>query len=745
MCESKPDHMYKESLKALQKRMQLMFNNKKHADTEFTVKKHKFYALSELVTVASSKLDAIISEHFTYCNDKKIKLYDVKCEKSFLVILQYMYGLDINFSELTMHVLCGVINLAETYKLDEFAKDLKTHLSKIDKFEMDSLAILLNTSRKYNLEELYKKLKVFAYEHAEEFVNSDNVVKLQYECLLDLIKSDWFCAKEIDILKGILKWHTEMNTKENRESIEDNDEDAEIQDITRNDEGESDCESVYSATSCMQTDIDDTKDKYLVESESETNQMCIDDDDTWEQYEGMEHMELAEKVESCQQNPNEDNANSGTVVSTQEDKGSEHNPNEENANIEAGVVSNQEDKSSDHNHNEDNANSGTVFSTQEDKGSEHNPNEDNANIEAVVVSNQEHKSSNHNHNEDNANSGTVFSTQEDKGSEHNPNEDNANIEAVVVSNQEHKSSNHNRNEDNANSGTVFSTPEDKGSEHNPNEDNANIEAVVVSNQEHKSSNHNHNEDNANSGTVFSTQEDKGSERNPNEENANNEAVVVSNQEDKFSKLMKTMETFSENVLKSLLLHIRMKHISLFDFVSLSKTNLFENYKHIFEDNKLFSNTNQVRKKYGTMVKMEIDPDSRGSFFKFRPLVHLVHIKSPLNSVSTRYQYCRDLVHSLSNIQCVFVLEWDANKLSCVKFLLNKSQFYVLVCVYFDMTVGIITARVCSVYMADNLSVLRLEFGIDAEMLIKRVEEIYIEKNKCLDRMVADIKLFKACR
>uniref|UniRef100_A0A8D8R8L4 BTB/POZ domain-containing protein 9 n=1 Tax=Cacopsylla melanoneura TaxID=428564 RepID=A0A8D8R8L4_9HEMI len=292
MTEAKQDHVYTESLKALQKRMQLMFNNEKHSDTVFTVKQHKFYAISEIVSVASSKLDAVISEHFAHCDDKKIKLYDVKCEKSFSVILQYMYGLDINFSELTMHVLCGVITLAETYHLDDFAKDLKSYLSKVDVFEMDSLAILLSTARKYNLEELYRKLKVFAYENAENFVKHESIVRLQYECILDLIKSDWFCAPEIDILKGVLNWHTGMNTKEKRESLEHDDED--------------------------DAEVEDSNDDRCSEA---SDQMCDGDDATRSKRQKREHVESTD-VESLEHNANEQNLDQA-VVAYQKDKCSE--------------------------------------------------------------------------------------------------------------------------------------------------------------------------------------------------------------------------------------------------------------------------------------------------------------------------------------------------------------------------------------------------------------------------------------
>uniref|UniRef100_A0A8D8WZ72 BTB/POZ domain-containing protein 9 n=1 Tax=Cacopsylla melanoneura TaxID=428564 RepID=A0A8D8WZ72_9HEMI len=214
------DLVYSDGLKALQQRMGTLFNNVKFSDTVFTVKNQKFYALSQLVAVASGKLDSVISEHFAHCDDKEITLYDVKCQESFSIVLQYMYGLDINFSQMKMSVLCEVINLAENYQLTMFSKDLKNYLSKIDTFELDSLTVLLNTARKYNLNDLYERLKVFAFEHAADFVKHESIIKLQYEVLLNLIKSDWFCAPEIDILVGVLNWHNEMTTKKSKETPE---------------------------------------------------------------------------------------------------------------------------------------------------------------------------------------------------------------------------------------------------------------------------------------------------------------------------------------------------------------------------------------------------------------------------------------------------------------------------------------------------------------------------------------------
>ncbi|KAL1448831.1 hypothetical protein WDU94_000086 [Cyamophila willieti] len=265
MSELKQDQVYTDGLKALQKRMELMYNNKEHSDTVFIIKKHKFYVSRQLIGVASKKLDAIMKENFTYHN-KHITLHAVKCEESFSVILKYMYGLDMNFGELKMEVLCRVIQLAETYQLEQFSKDLQCYLSKHDQFDIDSLAVLLNTARKFNLEELYKKLKVFAFQHAEDFVKHESIVHVSYEVLNDLVKSDYFCVPEIDILKAVLNWHVEINTKEET-CIDDN------QDMT------SDADSVVS-------DI----------STASTNMKPIENN-TEEEYQDIEQEEIDEKDE----------------------------------------------------------------------------------------------------------------------------------------------------------------------------------------------------------------------------------------------------------------------------------------------------------------------------------------------------------------------------------------------------------------------------------------------------------------
>uniref|UniRef100_A0A8D8T4X6 BTB/POZ domain-containing protein 9 n=1 Tax=Cacopsylla melanoneura TaxID=428564 RepID=A0A8D8T4X6_9HEMI len=300
------DLVYSDGLKALQQRMGTLFNNVKFSDTVFTVKNQKFYALSQLVAVASGKLDSVISEHFAHCDDKEITLYDVKCQESFSIVLQYMYGLDINFSQMKMSVLCEVINLAENYQLTMFSKDLKNYLSKIDTFELDSLTVLLNTARKYNLNDLYERLKVFAFEHAADFVKHESIIKLQYEVLLNLIKSDWFCAPEIDILVGVLNWHNEMTTKKSKETPEKDcgsDSDGGNQDV--------DMETDHSYANVLSDNEDNNQEENQDLEEEDIEHV----EEEVEDFESEEQEGKTEDYESGINNLNEHNSNSEVVTS----------------------------------------------------------------------------------------------------------------------------------------------------------------------------------------------------------------------------------------------------------------------------------------------------------------------------------------------------------------------------------------------------------------------------------------------
>uniref|UniRef100_A0A8D8ZQH7 BTB/POZ domain-containing protein 9 n=1 Tax=Cacopsylla melanoneura TaxID=428564 RepID=A0A8D8ZQH7_9HEMI len=236
MTEVKQGHVYTDNLRVLEKIMGVMFNNVKFSDTVFTVKEQKFYALSQLLAASSTTLDSMITEHYEHCDDKDITLHNVKNGDSFMIILKYMYGLRIDFSEMNIPVLCEVLSLSNAYQLVDFTKDVKDYLSKLDHYQLESAVVLLNTANKYDIPELYDHVTRFAYENSVELVKHQSFQDLGYNVLTDLLKSDWFCCSEIDILKGVLTWHSDMDkerikvkeTLEKKNVVEDEDEKSDI-------------------------------------------------------------------------------------------------------------------------------------------------------------------------------------------------------------------------------------------------------------------------------------------------------------------------------------------------------------------------------------------------------------------------------------------------------------------------------------------------------------------------------------
>lgn len=201
------------------KKLLKMWNNVKYSDTKFLVNQTQFHASSHLVTVSSDALEYLVDNHYENCNDREITIPSVKHAESFANILRYIYGLEINFTQMSKAVMCEVLHLSDTYELPDFSKELKSFLGKLDSFQVDSAVVLLNTAKKFHLDELYEKLTVFAYKNTEQLVKHESFKQLQFDVLCDLLKSDFFCAPEINILTGVLVWHNDMNEGPRREIL----------------------------------------------------------------------------------------------------------------------------------------------------------------------------------------------------------------------------------------------------------------------------------------------------------------------------------------------------------------------------------------------------------------------------------------------------------------------------------------------------------------------------------------------
>uniref|UniRef100_A0A8D8SE74 Kelch repeat and BTB domain-containing protein 12 n=1 Tax=Cacopsylla melanoneura TaxID=428564 RepID=A0A8D8SE74_9HEMI len=194
-------------------KLETMLNNEQRSDTLFLVNEARYRVLSHLVAAYSPVLKSMINEHFAYCDDRDIKIRNVRNEESFHLLLKFMYGVEMNFTQTNIIVICEALSLAEKYEIGDFSKELKSYITSTPaRFQIDTVVVLLNTARKLNLTDLYEKAKVYAYENTEQLVKHESFVDLQYEVLVDLLKSDYFCAKEIEILNGLLTWHDDMDS-----------------------------------------------------------------------------------------------------------------------------------------------------------------------------------------------------------------------------------------------------------------------------------------------------------------------------------------------------------------------------------------------------------------------------------------------------------------------------------------------------------------------------------------------------
>lgn len=189
-----------------------MINNQKYSDMIFVVNNTHIYASKHVVSGASEYIESLILCSSNGSSNHSINIANIKNTESFMVILRYLYGVGINFSKMNTSVMHEVLHLCELYKLPVFAKELQNHLSNLNNFSLDSAVALLNYSEKSNVKVLYDKLIIYAYTQAEKLVKHESFVHLNYKVLVALLKSDSFCAQEIDILTAILKWHEKSAT-----------------------------------------------------------------------------------------------------------------------------------------------------------------------------------------------------------------------------------------------------------------------------------------------------------------------------------------------------------------------------------------------------------------------------------------------------------------------------------------------------------------------------------------------------
>lgn len=188
------------------KMIQNMLDDHRYSDFVFSVNESLYRASRCIVAGASDVFEALVNGAFQEAQDKKVVIKDISHDKSFYNILAYVYGHDLDFRVIPEEILCEMLRLAKMYNLQTLFEDLKNDLDKLKHFHTGSAVELLNTAHNYDLKNLYERMKKYIFQNTKYLLTHKTFVNIQYEILLDLLKSTLFYDKEINIFRALLKW-----------------------------------------------------------------------------------------------------------------------------------------------------------------------------------------------------------------------------------------------------------------------------------------------------------------------------------------------------------------------------------------------------------------------------------------------------------------------------------------------------------------------------------------------------------
>ncbi|KAL1451580.1 hypothetical protein WDU94_005941 [Cyamophila willieti] len=188
------------------KPFQNMLNNHRFSDFTFLVNKQIFHACRCVVSGASDVFEAMLKGHFQEKTEKQIEIKGIEHTDSFQHVLTYVYGHELDFRVIPEVVLCEILHLSQMYNLQPLHDNVKADLDKIKYFHMGSVVALSKTAKQYELKQLDERVKTFLLENAKYLLQHDSFVNIEYELLVELLKSASFHDKEINIFSGVLKW-----------------------------------------------------------------------------------------------------------------------------------------------------------------------------------------------------------------------------------------------------------------------------------------------------------------------------------------------------------------------------------------------------------------------------------------------------------------------------------------------------------------------------------------------------------
>ncbi|XP_008472879.1 uncharacterized protein LOC103510021 [Diaphorina citri] len=137
-----------------------LFNNPEYSNLKILVNDDVYYADKILLAVSSTIWDELLPQGaLPPFSMSEYRIEAVRNSKSFYTILQYIYGLPINLSELPDDVVVETMEIADLFAYDEFYTDLREYIAnnrphiKVDCYEplnsapLDDLNLSKNTKK----------------------------------------------------------------------------------------------------------------------------------------------------------------------------------------------------------------------------------------------------------------------------------------------------------------------------------------------------------------------------------------------------------------------------------------------------------------------------------------------------------------------------------------------------------------------------------------------------------------------
>uniref|UniRef100_A0A8D8XLI5 BTB/POZ domain-containing protein 9 n=1 Tax=Cacopsylla melanoneura TaxID=428564 RepID=A0A8D8XLI5_9HEMI len=189
--------------------LKTMYNNEEFCDMVFIVDSTRIPVNRAVMAASSVVFRAMLLGSFQDSRSKEIPIPDVQ-KQNFVFFIKYIYGFGINEVPSTMNFFVDLLKLSDRYGFPRLHEGLRCYLTKLSipkRFDCHFVD-LMNIAFTFDMTFLYNRLKQTIQNSRDValILSQKRLSKLSYPVLLDLIKSDYLNAKEIDILRAVLRW-----------------------------------------------------------------------------------------------------------------------------------------------------------------------------------------------------------------------------------------------------------------------------------------------------------------------------------------------------------------------------------------------------------------------------------------------------------------------------------------------------------------------------------------------------------